>query len=755
MSTANVDSEIVGDNSAVQADEVIKFVDKHTVTVAGTLENPYLGFTTHPVLLSSFTWDGATATDVNVASDLYSSYIALAPSAIRKKFSNFGLQTAKFKIAVIVQGSTQSSGQLIVVAAPRTPTTAPSGTPSANGDRSNIYNSFLHPHVVVDPSKSATYEFEVGMSSDTGVMNTSWVLDRHVVNPIRSGTATASTVTVSIYCSLSDVKLDAPTTNVILTSSKFQAEKEVAKPSTVLTNVSRLSALAGSLFPVISPYTTLFSRVSGATGDYLHALGYAKPPVVGRNVDLVVGVADPPSQVEGNSSAVVFGRSQGDSRSIDPVTLGGSLEEQKISTLIARPSLAVRDLVVLPAAAAGSLVASIPVTPALSHFAGTVTGLTYPTPLAMFNLLHLYYTGSLDYRFEFVASIFHRATFVIAYETQSTPFAPPSMADAMATLPHVVINVSGNTAIDVHFPYKNIDPWTLTSSRILNYDLPNVTSTSGWAYIYLMQPVRSSGSTDGIGINIFTSSKDMVFAMPTLRPFSGSYPYKVALTGSKFIVESDYHSMGENRIDPKEAVSYMTDVSMVLKDLTRRSNSYAGISASTYGLDLQVILQAMPAFPGTSAYSIAVNPTFGALVATGFKGFLGSAEYIFRAVNTTNGSYQGFLEPSRSYDLAPNAVNTSEYSGNVFYTNGDTSAISWNYDSSRLTSYAKISVPFLSNRYFYYTLSKWINTRDSIRITINAGDVVSRCIIYAAHGDDATYVQFLGFPTLYTNLPNP
>lgn len=757
MSSSNVDNNIVGDNSAVQADMVISSTIQKEVQVGGLLQNPYQGFITHPVLLETFTWDGATSTDVPVGIDAYSDYISLAPSSIRKKFSNFNLQRCRFKFTVIVQGSTQSSGQLVYVFAPRVPTVTPSGSASFYADRSNIYNSHLHPHIVVDPSKSATYELDLGMTSDTGVMNASWAVNRHVVNPIRSGTATASTVTVSLYLSLVDVDLDAPTTTVVLTSSAFIKEKEGTKASDIVTNVGRMAAIAGRIAPAISPYTTLFSNVAGSAGDALRALGYSKPPVVDKEYSIVMGIADPPSQVEGTSTATVYGRSQGDTRSIDPASLGGSLDEQKISTLIARPCLAIRDFAILPAAAAGSLLVSIPVTPALSHFAGTVSGLTYPTPLAMMSLLHRWYTGSLEYKFEFVASIFHRATIVIAYDPVPTSPAPPSMADAIATLQHVIVNVSGNTSIDVTIPYKNIDPWTATDGRVINYNLPNVSSTMGFCYVYIMQPVKSSGSTDAIGMNVYTSSKDMVFAFPTLARFSGSFPYKINLTGSRFIVESSAHSFGTNRVDPQEAVSYMTDVSLVLKDLTRRSTFYAGYNGPGNSDDVVLIVQTMPAFPGTVAYAVPISPTFGAIIATGFKGFLGSAEYIFRAINGGDSTYTGILEAARSFDLAPNAVTPpSAALGANYATMGDANASNWSYDSSRFTSYMKINVPLFSNRFFYYTIARWINTRDTVKFYASAGgSATTKTMLYASHGDDSTYVQFLGFPTLFTNLPNP
>lgn len=482
----------------------------------------FSSFATHLIQFDHRTFTSANIARVQVTNDLVNSFqSAISGTALGKKLTNFAWTKSPLKAKIVVQGQPFAAGKIICSFMPQVKA-AREFVESAAVLLCPTVNSMIVPHLEIDPSKTETYEIELPVCTPYGVWDWdsnevfgSYQVQYTFITPILSGTAVAPSITCCMYVGLAVPTMEGLT----LLSNDFQAEKEPGVVSSFFHTVGKYAPLLSVPFPSLAPGITLFSSVSSSVGNFLSYLGYSKPPQLDTQLFPTTRNVDNWSQFDGTSNALVLAGSQTTSLGLSAQYGGGTDDEMLLANLCAKEGI-IRQDPITTAMTNGSLIARFYVYPSVYNNSDAKSTLT---PLAGVALPFSAWVGDIDYVFEVVASVFHRATILVAWDAQPViGAAAPTLSAVMQTLPNTVITVAGNSRTKITIPWAQPNTW----GRVRNptngaFAIGHSDMVNGEIYIFLVNPLTSNGSTDSIKVNTYISSKNIRFAVPSNIPLGG------------------------------------------------------------------------------------------------------------------------------------------------------------------------------------------------------------------------------------------
>nr|URG14759.1 MAG: capsid protein [Picornaviridae sp.] len=384
---------------------------------------------------------------------------------------SFTYATGKIKIIINTQGFAPAYGRIIVMATPSVAT------------HSYVCNANARilPHVIVDPSKTATYELELPLYNNQGVFRVkdprSWDLHVYVYDVLASGTDVANPIRLTIRGALDGVHFvgkTIPLSNFVeLTNPVGVAMKAAAEVTT-------------SVIKAYIPPLATMSQVLADGSVALRSLGFSKPQSIGIENPRLNNTADNYTQVDGVSTAVVLGRSQIMESTVDPGIMLGKPEDMELSYLLSKPVRVTR-FSLSPVVSPGHLFA-VPVSPHNSAF--NMLNSQEQSLAQQMLAIHSFWSGTMQFTLEVPASVFQRCVLLVAYDPSPNPGAAPSMADAITYLDNYTVVVSGNTSVKFSIPWRQP-----------NIALPP-NGNNGVLRIYLMESIVSNGSTSSINLDI-------------------------------------------------------------------------------------------------------------------------------------------------------------------------------------------------------------------------------------------------------------
>lgn len=743
-----------------------RFVD------AFNIPSDFKEFGTHMFQFDHRVVTSATVASVVVTPNILASFLtAIAGTPLGNKLDKFSYSTSKLKVKIVVQGAPYAAGQIVASFEPCVGL-SPDFTYADGPGNSTKVSCKIVPHLIIDPSKTETYEIVLPVCTPYGVwdMNAggsgSYKMNFVFFNPIFSGTAVAPSVAICTYIGFEKEEFQGLT----LLSGAFEEEK---KPGGFLSNaaksVSKYANLLAVPFPALSPEITLFSKVAGTAGDFLAYLGFSKPPQLDAHAIVNTRLADNYSQFDGTSTAIVLAGSQANSVGISSKHGGGNDDELLISHLAAMRAL-VRQFSVAPAAANGALIGIVRLHPtSLGLFAGGAEKCV--TPLGGVAAPFAYWMGDLEVTIEVVASVFHRCTILAAWDPRSrADDLAPSISDAMQVLHNTVITVAGNTSVTVHVPWAQARLWADVCGFVdpqTNANVP-VRCTNGSMYFYVVNPLTSNGSTDSIAINVYLSSKNIKFAAPSVERLPPSIiwmdgvPPSVTLLSAEFVEDVPVsfgprtdldqallRSFGEEYVSIKQLTSKLTSQSQI-RQLQNFSNPY-------FKWDSRVapfIKGGSNEFASTPAVACTSYMTYMGWFASAYVGYRGSIRHSFHIHSTLLLTGLACIDPSKRHTFAYTSVVTTPYAGGAGGTNflvptdagrgyaftEGNREVSPNIDFVTPTMITGDFIPRGDISHARQYASVAVGMSDS---PINAGVVIEH---YAGTGDDANFVWFVGFP---------
>lgn len=485
-------------------------------------------FLSHPVKIFHSNYTSATANAL-VTTDIMAFYLTtIAAQPIFNKFKNLTWFKGDIKITAVVQGQPFAAGRIVLVFEPISKFATTSTLPTIVNVpiKYSYVNSRIMPHITIDPSQSMNHELtlpcynSVGHFTLKGADAGSYRMVSQVFNALTSGTAVTPNINVCVYMSFDNIVCEA----ITMLSSNLSTEKaEETKFSTIVSGISEASSYLSGL-PVVGPGITLFSEVTGVLGKALAWFGFSKPPLVEIHKSFLQLHA-PYSQNNCKNSMYVLGGSQEHSVGLSPSYAGGEMDDMEIKNIVSIPGL-VKQVAVTQAMAAGTLVDTIHVFPTNC---GTIyTTRKDVTPLAGIAAMFEYYAADFTVTVEIVASVFHRATLLIAWDPNIDASAP-TLDEALQILHNQIIHVSGNSCTEVILPWMQIAPVKqvpdFATTTTNNY-------ANGKIYVFVVNPVLTNGSTDGLSVNIYFSTRNFKFFSPSADLISGKKWHAEVMTSS-------------------------------------------------------------------------------------------------------------------------------------------------------------------------------------------------------------------------------
>jgi len=742
-------SSKLADNSTVVTD--------YTMVPSETIQpdfNPRRGvdvfrnFVDHPVLIHHYLWDGVATGSLCLTQNLVRRYFSIAPAQFRAKVNNFYYVRAKIKLTFVVQGAAQCAGMLAFTAYP-----APKSglsTISAITAHDGRVNARIAPHVLIDPSKSETHELILPICTTTGYydvtsasagtdLNGSWEIWRRVMVPLITGTANTATVSVCVYMTLMEPEFYGLREAIALGGKEVVA---LAPPenttkgslSSIALGASKISSYVGEVFPVLSPVTTVVSGITGTAGRILQFLGFSKASATENRNVVINRTADNYSQIDGLSTAMVLGRSQLQSVSIAPGYIGGDLKEMSIDYIASIPAMSLQ-FSVAESVAAQTFVTSFPV-----HPYNTVSSNQVP-PLKGLAGAHALWSGDLTYTFEFVASVFQRATFLIAWSPTNNT-TPVSFSEALTYLKNTTVYVSGNTSVSITIPWSQPQPAMATD--------PVVGNTNGYVFVYVVNPLESNGSTDPIWVNVMAHSDNVAFMLPQMSLTWTAVEYRQYLQDSVDFTPTVVVPLGppEDWV-PNVPVSFGPPV-----DITNIAHAITGDRSVSVKDLISRMVPAMPISAQTTNNTLSVAPL---QMITGYYNFM----------NHFNKAYVGYRGSTRlSLMTAVNSTVMAKYYPNPKSLTAITSWLTTAFSAApldlyaitlantRVTSGVDVVVPMTILTNFYPGRNTGNGGSGSLTSAIGYNGHVEFTNIAAASdplllkgaGDDFVLAGFIGFP---------
>lgn len=688
-------------------------MDYNSVKVDYTEEEVYSGFLSHLVKFVSRTVTSVPSNSI-LSYDLFKDYYTLAIAGPLVKLKNYRYFTGTMRITLVTQGAASSYGTFVVYAVPRVKgfTDSPGGFPNIG-----MVRSYIVPHITIDPSKTSTYTLDLPCPTPNGVWDRdfsgSYEVGFKTINPLSTGTSNASDFNYTMYVSMENIVPCALT----LTSGVMEKEVKEGAFSGPLKTISKYSSYL-AFIPSLSTTMTLTSKTTGALADFVSWFGYAKPNDILANQVITNRVHSNMSHANGKHQAYTYASDETNSISLSDKFYGfGSMEDLSLASLASRFGY-IGTTPIPQTAVYGDLLFSYPVRPSLAFAENDSIELT---PLGYATALFEEWHGELTFTVEIIASVFHRATILLAYEPHSAFGLVSTADDAIQGLRTKMITVSGNVSVDFTIPWRQARPFV--QNDMPNYMAPPSFGDNGIFGAYLINPVTANGSTDPIYVNMFIRGDKMRMMKPDVERYRGF------MLAAGLVVpdtadtsnEEDYYLRfgGENMFTTTKA-------------LASKSSSFLA------PVENSLTFQFSPRIANPNTASTDEHFSFLGFLSAAYTGTRGSMN--FTLVKLAGDDVYGFVSPSTTTTY-PSTYGT--YVPPILNQTG----FSWMY--SKIHNSLDITVPHYYPAYFRPTR---INVGDlDLHESVGVSDVTGGAHTWIpchSLGDDGTFVNFVGMPAI-------
>jgi hypothetical protein len=246
------------------------------------------------------------------------------------------------------------------------------------------------------------------------------------LNPLLHASGENVSVTITVYAYMEDVVLTTPTA---LQSSSLLYSHGKGRSTSMRVNdeygkgiiskpASAVAAAAGWLnkLPVVIPYARATEMIATRIGQVATLFGYSRPPNI-NGVDQVKVMSSAPfAVVDRRDEVLKLTLDSKNELTIDPRTVGlaaqdhmGIVDIAQKQSYLGTTRWATYDNGDIP----GVVLFNSNVTPALSNNVGTTYSMT---PMAFMSQMFEYWHGTITFRFQVVASNFHKGRLLLQYD---------------------------------------------------------------------------------------------------------------------------------------------------------------------------------------------------------------------------------------------------------------------------------------------------------------------------------------------------
>jgi hypothetical protein len=355
---------------------------------------------------------------------------------VANRITTFKLMRASFKVKVVCNGNSFYMGRLLVA-----------WNPMSAMDDYFVYNgatdleTFAYSvrlsqrqHIMVDPSQSTGGEltlpfiwpkdfFDIPkITSDSVVFGslscTTIVPLSQVTEPVPG---TVNPVGITVYAWAEDVELGGLTVEDLTSLSPQSGSDEYSGRVSSLASTVATAAHAFITAPYIGPYAMATSIAAGAIASVAKIFGFSKPNLLEEAVAMRPTAIRSLATCVGQDGAVKLTIDPKQEVTIDPRIMGlGGTDEMDIVNIASIPSLIGKFEWNYTHTYGDLLYASL-VDPGICHqISNSDTRLFLPACSGV-SLPFTYWSGSMEFTFEIVATAYHRGRLAFVYDPQRSP----------------------------------------------------------------------------------------------------------------------------------------------------------------------------------------------------------------------------------------------------------------------------------------------------------------------------------------------
>lgn len=495
------------------------------------MDDAQLGdFFKRPLKIASYDWattDGAFFQKFNPW-ELY-----FENPRVANRINNFNNLRAKLRLKIVINGNGFHYGRVIA-----------SYKPLHTVDQFSVDRAFFNedvvgasqrPHIYLDPTTSLGGElllpffwFRNALTIPLAEWSQMGEIDMKAIQQLKHANGATDSVRITVFAWTEDLTLSTPTnqnSSTLLPQSGMAGSKDeyggsVSGPATALAN------MAGALTDV--PGIGLYARASqlalSGVANIAALFGYCRPVVDAPIVPYRPAYAGNLANCNVPDSSTKLTTDLKQEVTVDPRTVGLSgVDEMNIKSICTRESYLTNfDWNV--ATLGGSKLFTIQVTPYLwTTFTGGPQEEIHMTPACHLGCLFENWRGTMKFRFQVVASNFHKGRLQIQYD----PYDSTDNEFNVAYNKIIDISEEKDFTVEVgwgsSFPYGDaVNPGTAAlpyrkGAATLPFPTNNPNTQNGQISVWVLNDLTVPNSTidNDIQINVFVScGEDMEFANP-------------------------------------------------------------------------------------------------------------------------------------------------------------------------------------------------------------------------------------------------
>lgn len=493
-----------------------------TYSAAETQDATLEEFFARPVRIASYTWTPGTAFFQYL--DPWTSFFHNV--RVVNRINNYYMIRAKLHVKMMINGNGFYYGRVLAAYTPRPTEIFGSPLPRALVPQDMIQMSQI-PHVYLDPTTSQGGSLElpffcpanaISITGDTfAQMGAITFRDLNVLQHANGGT---SPVTISVFAWATDVHLSIPTStrngSITAQAGDEYATGPISRPA------ATIARAAGALakVPSIAPYAKATQVAAGAVGTVASLFGYSRPtqeaPSETVKPEFVGVLAN--SNAKDNATKLTMDCKQ--EVTVDPRVVGlGDSDEMTILSLSQRESY-LTTFGWSDSQAPDTLLYAKYVTP--MSYALYSTGLTqevHLTPCAFAALPFKYWRGTMKFRFQIVASAFHKGRLRIVYDP--TLLQSASVGEFNINYSHIA-DLAGDRDFTLEFGWGQITSWMPVldlptsavnapsgqTTGVLTTPPQNVGANGLFSVIVVNELTSTATTTPPVYVNVFVSTSD-------------------------------------------------------------------------------------------------------------------------------------------------------------------------------------------------------------------------------------------------------
>jgi len=587
------------DDGQIYEDGFMKFRDD-TYYVADSEEFSVEKYFSRPIKLGSYSWTVGTAF----------TGIALSPFQLFwenkrniNRLATYRNLKCDMCVRIVINGTPFHYGILQAAAYPDT--RADGLSVFADGEINCVRGSQV-PHLLLDPTTSTggclsfpySYWFNAFVTTTTPsqLTNAGTLVIRELI-PLRHVSGVTEPITVSVFAWAENVVLGAPTSinPVGLVPQSGDKEEDEYGQGVISRPAFILSKIAGSLrgVPYIGPYAMSTSMGADRLGRIAQIFGHVKPSIV--DDFKFVNMRRTPNFASATQHDPVFKATFDDKQevTIDPRVTGFTGEDQMSIVNIAKRPSYLTNFPWTQTNTSETRLFSIMVSPQQNRVVGSgLNAAYYLTPAAFVTTAFNYWRGSMKFKFQCVASAFHRGRLRIVYE----PDRPlgTTLTDFNTNLTYIwdiskekeaIIEVGWHQAesyCDVIGITQGINITPFSNTITLNLGVPSSTC-NGFLHVYVLNELTApdNGLSADVSVMVTTAMcDDFEVFDPTDRlinfdyyPQSGDTALDEKVSSASFMGPA-HVTFGKTLKDDATSAIYYGDPILSLRTLLKRYNYY-------------------------------------------------------------------------------------------------------------------------------------------------------------------------------------